>query len=199
MQRRSGAGRIAAAGMALALGVGAARGAEACPIACPSDPPAVAFAEADVVFQGRVVGVAAPVLDDHPAIRRTIRGLMPEVLRERLLDGSTSYVFEVQSSWKGVESTRITLEDEDAYGSFEEGETYLVYARLHEGRLVSPACGRTTIMARATADLAALGPASIALHAPRPRWALFAAAGAAPLLVGLSLLLARRRLRGTGT
>lgn len=194
MQRRSGAGRIAAAGIAVALGVGAARGAEACPLPCPFEPPAVALAEADAVFQGKVVGVAGPALDDYPAIRRAIRDHVPGAIRERLLDGWTTYVFEVQSSWKGVESTRITLEDEDSYPAFTEGETYLVYARLHEGHLVSPACSRTTTLARATVDLAALGPASIALHPPRSRWALFAAAGAAPLLVGLSLL-AGRRLR----
>lgn len=197
MRRRSGAGRIAAAGMALALGVGAARGAAACPLACPSAPPDVALNDADAVFQGKVVSIASPVLDDHPAIRRTIRRLMPEALRERLFDGSTSYVFEVQSSWKGVESTRVTVDDRYDNFVFVEGETYLVYAMAREGRLSPPDCGRTTTLGRAAADLAVLGPASIALRAPRSRWALFAAAGgAAPLLVGLSLLLARRRLAG---
>ena len=77
---------------------------------------------------------------------------------------------EMEESWKGVSEERTVVR---GYGpevscgiEFREGERYLVYARDNEGQDVSletGLCDATKPLAYAQADLAALGPPSVAL------------------------------------
>lgn len=121
----------------------------ACSCATPRDVPS-ALRTADAVFTGEVVSV------------RTIsvgRGDMRrQVKRVRLW---------VNLSWKGVDNGSISvitgMGDADCGFDFRRGESYLVFASRADGGLNTGICGRTAELARAAADVRALGP-------PAYRW-----------------------------
>jgi hypothetical protein len=104
-----------------------------------------------------------------------------------------TYTFEVQNSWKGVASSRITtyfysyfLTGSGTYVTgcdfegFKVGETYLVYAGRGAGPPGFPDlhnelgaglsyCGRSALLSAAYEDLQALGPGTAPSH-PGPAW-----------------------------
>jgi hypothetical protein len=104
---------------------------------CGPNPPAdVARQQAAAVFVGRVVSAGN-------------RG-----------DWRT-YEFDVDFAWKGVTARRVTVRStEPGCGrgcSFKVGKTYIVYAQSGLDGLTAHDCSRTSELATATEDLAALG------------------------------------------
>lgn len=87
------------------------------------------------------------------------------------MTGPTEYrqanLFEVQTSWKGVEESQQIVYDDGYLTScgmnFMEDMTYLVYALEIDGDLVSSFCSPTVGIEQAEDDLAALGPGYTAL------------------------------------
>lgn len=78
----------------------------------------------------------------------------------------TKVTFEVDSSWKGVKSDKISLFTEMSSAScgymFTEGENYLVYAgkMMDSGKLGVSMCSGTNLLSLAEEDLKELGPAT---------------------------------------
>ncbi len=77
--------------------------------------------------------------------------------------GATLLVtFEVQQTWKGPTGAQVTLATASGSANcgyeFVRGEQYLVYASAEAGQLRTSLCSRTTPLASASEDLAALGP-----------------------------------------
>jgi hypothetical protein len=104
-------------------------------------PPEVALEEAHAVFAGEVVSIE-PV-DDDPS------------------EQFDAVTFAVDRTWKGVESSPVTIEthqDEGICGyPFEQGESYLVYAYGADAFMTTALYHRTTQLDRADEDLEVLG------------------------------------------
>ena len=114
--------------------------------------PAQALESADAAFTGRVIRMRDTVFPGEP----------PNGGWQR------RYVtLRVDRSWKGVETRTVTVVTGTGGGDcgfpFEEGESYLVYARGGPDELETSICGRTSDLSYAAADLRALG-------APRRTW-----------------------------
>lgn len=106
----------------------------------PNPPPATALAESDAVFAGRIIELSRGTDPIAPIIAK----------------------FEVSRVWKGPVTEIVevrTPRDSAACGlSFAPGTEWLVYADRVEGSLTASLCSRSTQMAYAAEDLAALGP-----------------------------------------
>ena len=109
-----------------------------------------ALASADAVFTARVLSV-----------------------RDTLVGGGTEHgpwemlrvTLRVDRAWKGVESRTVEVITGTGGGDcgfpFRRGKSYLVYThRMGAGSLSAGICGRTAELARASADIRALGPAT---------------------------------------
>lgn len=103
-----------------------------------------ALQSADAVFTGRVVSVR----NTHPWWRRES-------------DPRRRVTLRVDRAWKGVDSrtvVMITRMISTCEFRFRRGESYLVFAHgTGDGSLGAGICGRTAELARAAADLRALG------------------------------------------
>ncbi|TLS50707.1 hypothetical protein FE782_18570 [Paenibacillus antri] len=117
--------------------------AKACSCVAPGTP-AEHFERADAVFAGTV-----------SEVKQNAQGY----ITKRVL-------FEVESTWKGVDETKVVIATGGGGGDcgfdFKEGEQYLVYAsnsKMYgdEEQLVSIICDRTASLGAATADLDFLG------------------------------------------
>ena len=104
-------------------------------------PPDQALAESGAVFSGTVTAVARPA---------NMGGSMP-----------VRVTFSVARVWKGPEQVTMIINTPDSSAScgfdFVENGEYLVYARNVEGTLEASLCSRTTQLANAGEDIAALG------------------------------------------
>jgi hypothetical protein len=117
------------------------------------------LASAEAVFSGTVV-----------AVRDTMIGTSAEYgpfPRRKV-------TLRVDRAWKGVESKTVVVLTGQGGGDcgfpFERGESYLVYAHGQPGQPISAGiCGRTTQLARAAADVRALGEPS-RRWSHRSRW-----------------------------
>ena len=108
--------------------------AQACSCA-PLPSPTEALAEAIAVFSGQVT-------DIQPS------------------QGRLDITFTVDQQWKGEGEETIVVQTPTStamcgYG-FEVGESYLVYAREHRGRLQTNQCSRTALLSQATDDVSEL-------------------------------------------
>jgi len=158
----------------------------------PPAPPLEALANASVVFSGRVTAIDAPAdRGGAEPIRAT---------------------FQVEREWKGHNGPTIAVYTPASSAScgvdFVTKQEYLVYASINDGRLQTNLCGRTTTLALATEDLAALGmgsaPSSSAAGSGAPQtlpttgastpWPGLAAVGSVLILLGA--VLANRRTVG---
>lgn len=115
-----------------------------CVYACscrPPGSPAHALAEATAVFAGKVAAIRAPA-DQGGA-------------------NPVEVAFTVTHSWKGALPSSLVVTTPASSAScgveFVQGQEYLVYARESEGVLQVSLCSRTTQLALAGEDLAALG------------------------------------------
>ncbi|HSH80789.1 MAG TPA: hypothetical protein VLA19_19850, partial [Herpetosiphonaceae bacterium] len=115
-----------------------------CVFACSCLPPGTPQEElgrSDAVFAGKVVGLTGRV--DGGAVE------------------TVDVTFEVSQVWKGAASRTVQLQTPGSSAScgfnFEQGREYVVYASQQEGSLTSGLCSRTTLLASAADDLAALG------------------------------------------
>lgn len=108
---------------------------------CPAQSPTDAFSASVAVLEGRVLRVSPAVVEEGAA--------------------TVAVELSVVRTWKGAEHERITLHTAahaDACGfSFARDESYLVYATEHADHLWVDRCGRTRLIAEASADLKALG------------------------------------------
>lgn len=117
-----------------------------CAFACscvPPGTPAEELTQSDAVFQGRVVSVQTP---------------------NKPIESSadvTTITFETSKAWKGQITPTLTLTTPGSSAScgvtFEQGQEYVVYAHLNEGKLTTNLCSRTNTVANAAEDIAALG------------------------------------------
>ena len=114
-----------------------------CVFACsclPPGPPAAALADATAVFAGRVTAVAVPA--------------------DRSGTSPLQVTFAVSRSWKGADRPTISVTTPSSSAScgvdFVDGQEYLVYARASEGVLQTNLCSRTSTLAAAGDDIAAL-------------------------------------------
>jgi hypothetical protein len=113
-----------------------------CSVLTPND----AYAQADAVFEGRVLEVRAPAADagGHGASR--------------------SVRLQVVRAWKGIAGEQIEVAT--AVGStacgydFAADQSYFVYAANRDGKLAVSLCSRTRPMAEAGEDLRRLGMGS---------------------------------------
>ena len=131
--------------VAAGLGISVVEAANAC--SCPTLPaPTDALTGSRAVFEGAVVEKRA-VLAQY--------------------DGwyfpAEEVVFRVTRAWKGAAEQEVTLLEEfnNCASRFSGSESYLVYASAHwrqPARLSAIKCSRTKRIARAAADIAALGP-----------------------------------------
>ncbi len=145
---------------------------------CAGPPPSArqALTDAAAVFSGGVVSIKS----SNPLS----------------FSASGSWVeFEVDKAWKGVTGNRVVLNSYQTSVdyTFQEGQSYLVYA--HRGdpegngsTLSANSCGRTALLADATADLQELGPgAAISGAGEAPRGQSVAVIGAS--VAGMLLVL----------
>lgn len=126
--------RLLALGAVLLAAMTAAP-AHAC--SCLAIDPPTAFAQADAVFEGRVLDI-----ERNGAVMRVTMAVVQQ--------------------WKGIDGERVvvqTPEQSAACGvAFEPDTSWLVYAQTDEsGQLSASLCSRTTRIERAQEDLAALG------------------------------------------
>ncbi len=145
---------------------------------CAGPPPSArqAWTDAAAVFSGKVVSIKSNGLLGFPA-------------------SSNSVQFQVNMSWKGVTSNSVVLTSypTSVDYTFEEGQSYLVYAHRGdpEGKgnvLNASSCGRTALLADAGADLQELGPgAAISGAGEAPRGQSVAVVGAS--VAGMLLVL----------
>ena len=114
--------------------------------------PEAEFARSDAVFVGTIV-------KSKP--QREQEGMTGPI------EYRQANLFEVQTSWKGVEQSQQIVYDNGYHTScgmnFVEDLTYLVYAMEIDGELVTSFCSRTVGIEQAEEDLAALGPGYTAL------------------------------------
>ena len=112
----------------------------ACSCVLPG-PPDQALAESGAVFSGTVTAVTRPA---------NVGGIAP-----------VRVTFTVARVWKGPEEVTMIINTPDSSAScgvdFVENGEYLVYARNVEGTFQATLCSRTTQLANAGEDLAALG------------------------------------------
>jgi MYXO-CTERM domain-containing protein len=110
----------------------------------PPPPVATAVADASAVFAGRILEVTDPAGPGDDMIAR----------------------FAITRVWKGpTDRTEIeirTAANSAACGlSFEEDDTWLIYADSFEGNLTASLCSRSKPLSVAQEDLAELGPGSV--------------------------------------
>ena len=174
---------------AVALGALAPARARAC--SCMQQTQRDAYEQAVAVFEGHVLEVKASESD--PAT------------------GNVTVRMKVVQSWKGAESEEVVLgtaANSAMCGyAFAPGQSYLVYASAHEGKLEVSLCSRTQPSAQAVEDMGALGlgstpvdpsadphtpPAPAATNEPPARGgcASCALAGTGTRPAGIALLLA---------
>ncbi len=124
--------------LALALSLFAAVAAYA---RCVATTPAENFKDAQTVFRGRITNVGF----------RWFSGMQP-------------VTFEVEQSWKGVDLNQVTIyaapESGEGY-QFKSGETYVVYAGQHNGKLYTGACSGTSALKDAASQLSDLSGRSL--------------------------------------
>lgn len=148
-------------------------------------PPLEALAQSDAVFAGLVTDVR---VENQGSLFGT---------------GEPARItFEVQYSWKGSSISPLVMNtphDGAACGfRFEEGHTYLVYARQDQGQLTTSLCTRTNLLSNAAPDVAALGPGQspllpvVGAALPLDAITTLGAAALAALLVGAGLVVMRR-------
>lgn len=119
----------------------------------PPEPPAQNLHHSDAVFRGTVTRIGATTfLHDF-------------------FSWGYPVTFEVRESWKGVNSTTVTIKGQTHFSlavPFQLGQEYLVYAYYegnnHEGALTTNGCKGTKPVADAQADLHVLGAGPIALQ-----------------------------------
>lgn len=175
------AAALVVAVVAVAAVVTAARPASACSCMAPA-PPETAAAEADAVFAGEVTGI-----DRRGGAAHVARLAVTEVFA-----GEVHEEVEVH-----------TPSDSAACGyAFQVGREELVYAVLDDdGRLQTNLCDRTTPVADAGDDLAALGegsdPAALPPDDARPGW-LIPVTGALVLAGVAAIVIAVSRRRRSG-
>jgi hypothetical protein len=128
----------------------------ACSCMMPPQPPQ-SFADAAAVFSGRVTGISNPVqLPLVPQILNTWASWTGSPAPYNFYDRQVT--FAVSDSWKGVESTTVTVETgqggADCGYVFSTGQQYVVYAHSFQGAaLQTNICTRTAALSNAAADL----------------------------------------------
>lgn len=137
--------------------------ASACSCAKPPDP-LTAKDQAAAVFTGKVLQVN----------ERTdwLRWLPFWDKPER---GGFDVIFEVQSSWKGVDQTQVQIVTGGLGGGcgipFQPGQEYLVYASYWElNELETNICTRTVLKADAGEDLQVLGSGTVPVPSANLNW-----------------------------
>jgi HEAT repeat protein len=115
------------------------------------DPPLVRLARTDAVFSGTVIDR----IDPRPKDSKIISTGDP-----------IEYTIEIDQVWKGDVGDIASVISARAGAScgytFKIGETYLIYARLHDGKFHTGLCSRTRSISRAGEDLAELSTLSLA-------------------------------------
>ncbi|WP_165774722.1 hypothetical protein [Candidatus Viridilinea mediisalina] len=112
--------------------------------ACSCEPlpnPLEAHSQAALVFAGRVHTIVGNPADEGASLMMT---------------------FDLHEVWKGPEQPQVTLLTPSGSANcgypFEHGTSYLVYAVVEGVELTTSSCTRTTPLANASNDIAALGP-----------------------------------------
>jgi hypothetical protein len=124
----------------------------------PPGSPRQELEESDAVF----AGIATHVSPGYDRVGDTLR---PKPRRIR---------FSVLAAWKGVNGKQVTVTTASSGPAcgydFVPGDTYLVYANGRFGMFGTSICTRTTELARAGEDLAALGPPALDRRENRSTW-----------------------------
>ncbi|KLH95829.1 hypothetical protein AA984_28610 [Brevibacillus formosus] len=89
--------------------------------------------------------------------------------------GGFDVIFEVQSTWKGVDQTQVQIVTSGLGGAcgipFQPGQEYLVYASYWElNELETNICTRTVMKSDAREDLLALGPGAMPISSANLVW-----------------------------
>ncbi|MCM3145047.1 hypothetical protein [Brevibacillus sp. MER 51] len=89
--------------------------------------------------------------------------------------GGFDVIFEVQSTWKGVDQTQVQIVTSGLGGAcgipFQPGQEYLVYASYWElNELETNICTRTALKADAGEDLQVLGPGTVPVGSASLDW-----------------------------
>jgi hypothetical protein len=110
-------------------------------------PPDAAFGEASAVFRGRVTDISG---GGSP-----LASLLSLVGIYREVDFRRSVTLEVVDSWKGVDTTRTTINTYlgggDCGYEFSRGSEYLIYGFENDGRILTTICSRTTAISASSA------------------------------------------------
>ena len=162
--------------VALVLSIAPAK-ALACSCA-PPPAPKKALAQADAVFTGEITSVMRVAKDgtrtpfdpetDLKAVDADMRAGKP------FPTDQVEVAFAVDRAWKGVDAGTVVLQTGVPVCCiciipFRAGETWMIYANGKKGYLSTSQCSRSTQLAHAKADLAALGkPAMTFAAAPTP-------------------------------
>lgn len=103
--------------------------------------------------------IAKPVIEELNNSASVFLGTVMSV-KEGTLSQNVVIEFDVNQSWKGIKSKKITVVTTSSSAScgyfFEEGKTYLVYAHESEGQLSVSLCSRTTDLEYAQSDITEL-------------------------------------------
>ncbi|MBW5469448.1 hypothetical protein GPJ61_16435 [Brevibacillus formosus] len=137
--------------------------ASACSCARPPDP-LTAKDQSAAVFTGKVLQVIEKTDWLH---------LLP--FWDKPERGGFDVIFEVQSTWKGVDQTQVQIVTSGLGGAcgipFQPGQEYLVYASFWElNELETNICTRTAMKSDAGDDLLALGPGAMPISSANLVW-----------------------------
>ncbi|WP_237899228.1 hypothetical protein [Brevibacillus brevis] len=151
--------------------------ASACSCARPPDP-LTAKDQSAAVFTGKVLQVN----------ERTdwLRWLPFWDKPER---GGFDVIFEVQSTWKGVDQTQVQIVTSSLGGAcgipFQPGQEYLVYASYWElNELETNICTRTALKADAGEDLQVLGSGTVPVRSANLDWNNYLSIGIVIIIAG---------------
>ncbi|WP_409175551.1 hypothetical protein [Brevibacillus fortis] len=151
--------------------------ASACSCARPPDP-LTAKDQSAAVFTGKVLQV-----DERTDWLRWLP------FWDKPERGGFDVIFEVQSTWKGVDQTQVQIVTSGLGGGcgipFQPGQEYLVYASYWElNELETNICTRTALKADAREDLQALGSGTVPVRSANLDWNHYLSTGIVIIIVG---------------
>lgn len=126
-----------------------------------SDFPAVVLAVFAIIFSTAISADAKCSVPSFKAALKTAHSVFLGKVLSDAYEGDIRYFeFEVEKSWKGERSKRITIAvAETLYYQawYRVGERYLIYAEIENGKLWVDRCSRSRLAGSASADIRKLG------------------------------------------
>ncbi|MEM7342848.1 MAG: hypothetical protein AAF485_01270, partial [Chloroflexota bacterium] len=121
--------------------------------------PSSEFVRSDAIFMGEVVRIIEPIMmpQIYFSISKVYPDFLPPLPNPDILFYRRRVIFDVETSWKSVETTRVTLLTGLGYGDcgypFQVGKRYVVYGNENEDILQTNICSRTSEITRSTEDI----------------------------------------------